>query len=76
MNRLMYFLFLSLNLLVLNGNAQDFKVIEETRDYILKECDSGYYYTYGLPMKDDFVIDTTVIHKKKKQCKLPLNNGK
>ncbi len=59
-----------------NGNAQNFKVIEETKDYILKECDSGYYYSHGLPPKDDFVIDTTKIHKVNGVLKLPLDNGK
>ena len=57
-------------------HAQDFKVIKETKDYILKECDSAYYYTHGLPPKDDFVIDTTKIHKVNGVLKLPLDNGK
>ena len=76
MNSLRYFLFFSLNLLAFISNAQDFKVIEETKDYILKECDSVYYYTHGLPPKDDFVIDTTKINKINGVLKLPLDNGK
>src|ERR1039458_6209663 len=76
MNRMRYFLFLTLNFLALMVNAQDFKVIEETKDYILKECDSVYYYSHGLPPKDDFVIDTTKIHKVNGVLKLPMDNGK
>ena len=57
MNVLRFLLFLNLWLLAFIGNAQDFKVIEETKDYILTECDRAFYYSYGLPPKDDFVLD-------------------
>jgi hypothetical protein len=57
-------------------HAQNFKVIEDTKDYILKECDSVYYYSHGLPPKDDFVLDTSKIHKVNGVLKLPLDNGK
>ena len=76
MNLLKYFLFFTLNFLVLMVNAQDFKVIEETKDYILKECDSGYYYSHGLPMKDDFVKDTSLRKVDDGEWNLPLDNGK
>ncbi len=69
-------LLLSLLFVAINLPAQDFKVIEETKDYILKVADSGYYYAHGLPPKDDFVLDTTKIHKVNGVLKLPLDNGK
>ena len=50
--------------------AQNFKVIEETKDYILKVADSVYYYSHGLPPKEDFVGDTCCYHLKKKQIKI------
>ncbi len=70
------FLNVCLFFLAINANAQDFKVIEETKDYILKEVDSAYYYSHGLPPKDDFIIDTTKIKKVNGVLKLPLDNGK
>jgi hypothetical protein len=76
MNPLRYFLFLSLFLLWNNTHSQDFKVIGETKDYILKECDSVYYYSHGLPPKDDFVLDTAINNHKNGILKLALNNGK
>lgn len=69
-------IFIGMSVFVVNLSAQNFKVIEETKDYILKECDSAYYYSHGLPPKDDFVIDTTKIHKVNGILKLPLDNGK
>ena len=76
MNLMRYFLLLTLNFLVLMVNAQELQFIEETKDYILKECDSVYYYSHGLPPKDDFVLDTTKIHKVNGVLTLPLDNGK
>ena len=76
MNALRYLLFLNLWLLAFIGNAQDFKIIEETKDYILKVADSVYYYTHGLPPKDDFVIDTTLNKDFLGMPYFKLDNGK
>ena len=70
------FLNVCLLFLAITANAQYFNVIEETKDYILKECDSAYYYTHGIEPKDDFIIDTTKIKKVNGVLKLPLDNGK
>ena len=67
---------ISLLLLTISHQLSAQTVIEETKDYILKECDSVYYYSHGLPPKDDFVLDTTKIHKVNGVLKLPLDNGK
>src|ERR1035438_5599323 len=75
MKPLQYILFLFLLQSVSITNAQDFKVIKDTKDYILKEVDSVYYYTHGIEPKNDFVIDTTKIHKVNGVLKLPLDNG-
>jgi len=65
------------------ANGQNFtkvsnfsKVIKDTNDYILKEVDSVYYYTYGNEPKNDFALDTIKIHKENGVLKLPLINGK
>ena len=76
MKPLRYILFLSLLQSASIANAQDFKVIKDTTDYILKEVDSIYYYTHGIEPKNDFVIDTTKIHKVKGVIRLPIDNGK
>ncbi len=70
------FLLLALLFVAINLPAQNLKVIKETDDYILKECDSVFYYTHGMEPKDDFVLDTTKIHKVNGVLKLPLDNGK
>jgi hypothetical protein len=38
--------------------------------------DSVYYYTHGIEPKNDFVIDTTKIHKVNSVISLHLDNGK
>ena len=43
---------------------------------MLKEVDSVYYYSHGIEPNNDFVIDTTKIHKVNGVLKLPLDNGK
>ena len=70
---LLLLLFLLLAYIV---NGQDFKVIKETDDYILKEVDSGYYYNHEIKAKNNFVFDTTNIHKVDGVLRLPLDNGK
>jgi hypothetical protein len=57
-------------------NGQDFKVIKETNDYMLKEVDSVYYFTHGIEPKNDFVIDTNVNYWKKGELTLKFDNGK
>ena len=69
-------LLLPLFFLAINANAQDFKVIEETKDYILKEVDSAYYYTHGIEPKDDYEINSFNDNKKGNALKLPIENGK
>ena len=58
------------------ADGQEFKVIRDTTDYVLKEVDSGYYYTHGVDAKNDFVIDSNIIKKKNGKFSLPLDNGK
>jgi hypothetical protein len=58
------------------ANAQDFKVIEETKDYILKECDSVYFWNNGLEPKFEFDNGSLNIEKREHIYKLPLDNGK
>jgi len=58
------------------ADGQGIKVIKDTTDYVLKEVDSGYYYSHGVEAKNDFVIDTNKIHKVNGVLKLPLDNGK
>jgi hypothetical protein len=76
MINLRFLLLFSLLHLAIFVPAQNFKVIKETDDYILKECDSVFYYSHGIEPKDDFVLDTTKIHKVNGVLKLPLDNGK
>jgi len=72
----LHFLFLSLLLSSLITNAQSFKVIQETDDYILKDIDSAYYWSQGTRPHDDFVIDSSKTYKANNVIKLPLDNGK
>jgi len=58
------------------ANAQNFKVIQETDDYILKEIDSAFYYSHGNKPHDDFIIDSSKIYITHNGFKLPLDNGK
>jgi hypothetical protein len=76
MKTLRYLLLFSLIFMVSIADAQEFKIIKDTTDYVLKEVDSGYYYSHGVEAKNDFVIDTNKIHKVNGVLKLPLNNGK
>ncbi len=69
-------LLLPLLFLAFNANAQNFKVIEETKDYILKECDSAYYYTHGIEQKDEFEYDTTLIHLNEMVPYVLMDDGK
>ena len=70
---LLLLLFLLLAFIV---NGQNFKVIKENDDYILKEVDSVYYFTHGIEWKDNFVLDSLVVHKMNNLFKMPLDNGK
>jgi hypothetical protein len=76
MNSLRYFLILTLNLLVLIGNAQDFKVIKDKKHYILKEVNRTYFDTNGIEPKNEFVIDTSVVFKENGILKLVMENGR
>jgi len=58
------------------ADGQEFKVIKETNDYILKELDSGYYSTHGIRAKNGFVRDKKKTYKENGILRLPLNNGK
>ena len=57
------------------ANAQQFKVIKDTKEYKLMEVSSSYYNSHGIELKNDFVIDTSVIKKKNGVLRLPLLNG-
>ena len=56
--------------------AQQFKVIKDTTDYVLKEVNSDYYSTHGFEASNDFVKDSTVNYKYLGIVKIPLDNGK
>jgi len=57
-------------------SRQEFKVIEETKDYILKECDSGYYYSHGMKEKNLFKVDSSLLFMENGLHKLKMGNGK
>jgi hypothetical protein len=57
------------------ANAQQFKVIKDTKEYKLMEVSSSYYNSHGIELKNDFAIDTSVIKKKNGVLRLPLLNG-
>ena len=69
--------------LVILVPAQNFKVIKETDDYILKECDSGFYNHHGIEAKRQLLIGEEIkvnscerILKKNNVLKLKMENGK
>ncbi len=70
-------LLLSLLFLAINMPAQDFKVIKETDDYILKECDSVFFRNNGIFIYKEFKLDTTGKFKTDGSIlRLPLYNNK
>lgn len=70
------FLLLFLLFMAFIANAQDFKVIKDTTDYVLKEVDSGYFYTYGIKEKYVFDEDYEGINFENGILKLSIENGK
>ena len=69
-------LFLNLFLGINSIQAQEFKIIKDTSDYILKEVDSAFYYSHGIKSKGMYGSDTNMIHKTNGVLTLPLDNGK
>ncbi len=76
MKFLHHFLFPTLLFAAINLPAQEFKIIKDTTDYILKEVNMDFYNRY---LKEDIINfnrDTPAIKKVKGVLLLPLDNGK